>query len=324
MCGGGGSPPPAPVRDPQAEAQAQLQLEQERARIAEQQRLAAEERERQEQQRLLEEFNTNLGAAKESTFSRGTNLISERGLDPSEFESMLRGEIDQVARGIPLRDPNPSSYFQDNIVDTILGRETTNRRRGFEQDIQGYAPQGFARERLPDTFDDAVLSAILDEQYAPAQQSILNAQARGNLSDSGFQSAQELLGSQRTAADARLQQLGGGVLEQGRGDLREIADQAYSGASSYELGDTFDPNRFKGQIDDRFGEFSGGLEGNIRNTLGGEGLFDIGRILQQAGINQGVHNPATSGSNPNQLLDAFANRDGERNQRRGLSSQGTF
>jgi len=317
MCGGGGSPPPA-ARDPLEEARAQILIEQERASIQAQQRAAELEREAVQAETDRTSFDRNLDQAFEGALTSGSANIEERGLVLEDFLPQLTTALESTRRSVPFLDPNPGSFFGDDIADIVLNRAQDTQRRGFRNDLNEFAAPGFAQTLFPGTADDAILQSILNEQFEPASDSILRAFQRGNLTDQGFRTASDQLGSQRDVGLARLQDIGGGVLGGFRGELRDIAETGFNRANTFELGETFDPSSTQGLIDTRFADQSTNLGGAIRGALGSEQLFNIEDLITRGGISQGAQNP-TGG-----LFDAFATRNKEREKRRGLGSEGVF
>lgn len=319
MCGGGSSAPP-PV-DPVEEARAQILVEQERARLAEEQRLRELEREAAEAERLRTEFLGNLDSAAQGALLRGRSLIEQRGLPFEEFEPLLSSEIQAVRQSVPFLDPNPSAFFAPDIADIVLNRARDQRRREYTNALQGFAAPGFARELLPNTADDAILDAILNEQFTPASDQILRAFQRGNLTQTGFNTARDQLQSQRETAQSRLQDVGGGVLTNFRNELRGIADTGYNRAGTFELGQVFDPESIRGDILSTADDLRSRLGGSVRGALGGEQLFNIEDLISRAGIAQGAQNPGAASP---AVAEALANREKERAKPRGLGSQGVF
>lgn len=319
MCGGGGSSPPPPP-DPMEEARAQIAIEQERARIAAQQEAAARARKEAEQARKQQEFDANLGAARASGSQGALDLIGQRGLDVDYYDPLVAAELDRIQSTVPNLAPNPGSYFVDDIIaDAVLNRETGLQRQGFLNQFENFAPTGFAQEAFPSTADDAILDAIFAEQYEPASQNILRAFNRGNLSQQGYDLATENLGTFEPAARSRLQEVGGGVLEGNRQQLRDIASQGRTAAGAFELGQAFDPSTFESRIGTTTGELSGRLEGDIRSALGGENLFPIDSVIQKAQIGQGASNEGSPA-----LLAALSESRREKDKKRGLGQSGVF
>lgn len=316
MCGGGGSPPAAV--DPLEQARGQILIEQERARIQATQLAAQLQRETDQRDLDTTDFNRNLEQAFQGALTRGSDVITDRGLNLDDFLPQLTSSLQSTRQSVPFLDPNPGTFFGPDIADIILGREQTNQQRGFRNELEQFAAPGFARDLFPNTADDAILQSILNEQFQPASDQILRAFQRGNLTDQGFDTANTQLGSSREAGLARLQDIGGGVLGGFRDELRGIADTGFNRANTFELGGSFNPESTRGLIDTTFADQSSNLGGAIRNALGGEQLFDIEGLIARGGIAQGGQNP-TAG-----LFDAFATRNKEREKKRGLGSEGVF
>ncbi len=316
MCGGG-SPAPAAV-DPLAQAQGQILIEQERARIQASQRALELEREAGQAETDRTNFDRNLDQAFQGALTQGSSVIQERGLNLEDFLPGLTTSLEATRRSVPFLDPNPGSFFGPDIADVVLNRAQDTQRRGFRNELNEFAAPGFAQTLFPGTADDSVLQSILNEQFQPASDSILRAFQRGNLTDQGFQTANTQLQSQRDVGNARLQDIGGGVLGDFRSELRGIAETGFNRANTFELGGNFDPSSTQGLIDARFADQSSNLGGSIRGALGGEQLFNIEDLISRGGISQGQQNP-TAG-----LFDVFAQRSKERDKQRGLGSEGVF
>lgn len=316
--------PPAP--SPMQQARSQIMIERERARLAEEAQAAQEARAAAERTRLGQEFDTNLGAAYNRSLGYAQSRVGEKGLNWDEFAPSITAELDRIRSSIPRLDSNPGSYFGDNVPDTVLNRIRDNRRSQYGQQAEQLAPGGFERNEIGDTFDDSVLNAIYGEQYGEANDMLQRAFARGNLSPIGINAAQKQLETQGRAGMSRLQDLGGGVLSNYRSELADVGNRARSRASGYELGQSFDLNPFREELNSRKANFGQRLEGDIRNATRGENLFNVDELIAKGGTSQGLYNPSTSsslGSSP--IFDALKARGIRRNEQRGLgSSGGTF
>lgn len=326
MCGGSDAPPPV---DPQAEAQAQLMLERERMALQRQQEERARQREEAERQRKLEEFRTNLDATRTGAQSRVAQEIDQRGIqgyDSTYFADQISQELQRIASGIPQLDPNPGSYFQDDIASLILNKERDKYRNQYTNALEGIAPFGFAQQQVPDTADDAILSAILGERYQTAAQQVQNAFSRGNLNEQGFTTAQKLLDQSKQTGSARLTEIGNAILGTDRDQLRDTADTYRGRASNFELGQQFDPSSLQSALEGLRSEQVGTLEGRVRGAAGNERFFDPASILNSAGATQGAFNPATGSqaTGPGSLLASLTQRNQERDKERGVGSQGVF
>jgi len=316
--GGGGEP----TNQFMLEADAQIFLERERAKLTEETRIAADERAAIQREEDLGIFNTKLDQGFNSALQTGTDFFSREGLDLDRFLPLLTERLNTTRQGVPELSSNPSSFFDALLTSqNIVGDELTRDRRGFNLDIDAFAGDNFANNLIPGTFDDSVIAQILSEQFGNASSGITRARDRGSLSDFGFQSAFSNLENQNTAAGARLQDLGGGILETNRNALRDIGGQARSRADAFQFGDSFDPASFENRINTTFGEQQGRLEGDIRGALGGESLFNLSDILARAGSAQGTQNNVAQSP---ALLASIAQRDEERRASRGIGTQGAF
>ena len=319
MCGGGGSSVKAP--DPMQQARADIQRLQEEHRLRQQAEAEARQYQMQQEQQQRAQFGEALGANRNNAYGNITNEFTRRGLNPQEYEDRINAALDLEQQGMTFGTGR--NTFDSSISNKILDDIRNEKVRGYQSTVNEFAPEGFADQVFGSTADDAVIQAILGEQYGTASDSILRARDRGTLNDQGFQYSMSNLDQQRKAAEARLQQMGGGVLEGYRNDLRGVADNARTGAGGWDFGDTFDPDFYRTQIEGKQGELGGRLEGDIRNAIGGEQFFNISDLIQKGGVGQGAQNTGM-GSQSGGLLAAFSDRKKQEEQDRGLGTQGSF
>lgn len=318
---GKGGPAIPPV-DHEGETTALIRLERERAAIAEEQRQAELAREAAERERQLGIFNEDLNTAYSSARNTGLGEFERRGLDIDRFSPILDTRLTNIRSSVPRLDTNPAAYFQTStLIDDIINSETNLQRQNYGRQVDNFAGSNFAVNRLPDTLDDSVINDIIAEQFGDASASITRARERGNLNDFGFQTALSNLETQRGAASSRLQDLGLGLIESGRGELRDIGSQARARAEGYNFGDNLDLGGYESRINDRASSFSSGIGGSLRNALGGESLFDVNSILGRGFVAQGAVN---EGRSTPTLSDALRRRDDEGARGRGLGNQGVF
>src|SRR5690606_31549675 len=200
--------PPIPQTDYNAQAQSQIQILEAQNRMQQQQQQAQRDYEAQQRAQQQEQFGQNLSTAQEQARARALADISGRGLDPSQYglQDQLERMIQQITGQVPQLDQNPGSYFANqNIGDLVLGQATANQRNQYTRAFDEFAGSGFADQRIASTADDAILEAILGEQYNPALQQLQSAFERGTLNQQGFDTGINSLNSQRSAAMAQLQ-----------------------------------------------------------------------------------------------------------------------
>lgn len=269
---------------------------------------AAAERDRQAQAAIAEQKrqdeiaarNTRrqgaLGSAKKSAF----DALHTRGLDTLDdlVGGALQARYDQA-------DPNaelPDDYFA-NIADNTLLREEGNRRAGFQNAVSKFASPGFENSRITDTMDDPYISDIASKQFDAARGKADVLKARGAVTDEGYNAALQSLTGQQPGVNSRLQDLGQSFLKSGRGRLSDIGSSANAAAGNYKLGDTFDPETFRTQIESAFGDFNSHLNENIMGAAPKD-LFDTTDLLNIAGMRQGARNSNTVGGELNTDFEA--------------------
>ena len=298
--GGGGYPPDRSVERAEAEARAQREAEErEAARKAEERKL----------------FQRRLKQAVNSARASAGNFFSARGLDPGNYTSAITSELDQRRGSVPDLDPSPGSYF-DDIGQAVYDAETDAARAGFSRDIDSFAPAGFATRRIGNDLDDPIIAGVLEEAYADSDDYIRNLLDRGVVTTTGYNAALEDLDRQRPGAEARLQELGLGILEGGRQSLRDLASEARLGASNFELGSSFDPFTFQADIDRSFTDFLQGLSGQFR-AQAPENIFDTAGLPNIAGAAQGAGNNAFD---PNALAGILEEDEEEDEENRQADS----
>jgi hypothetical protein len=158
----------------------------------------------------------------------------------------------------------------------------------------------------------------MEEQRTPALGQIEAARARGQLNPTGFETAMAALTGQGQAAQSQLRSIGSNVLGQYRSRLGELPQQAFGALEQTGLGQQFDPGQFTGRLQSTVDQLRGQKEGDIRSALGGTSLFSVPQLIGKAGQAQGQVNQ------PSGILSALEQREKERQQQRGVGSQGVF
>lgn len=272
MCGGG-----AP-KDRSVELQ-QVKFQQE-------QELARQERERQAAE--LAAFQERLGGAVEGARANAFNQAEMQGFDIGELTPYIDNTIRSIQSTIPTGSENPNSFF-NGTLESALAAATGAKRGEFNRQISSFAPTGFEDNLIVNTMDDNIINSILDTEFGKAKTFVDNAAARGVLGDQGITAALRNLGEQRSGINFNLQDLGGGILEEGRSSIANIANKARSGASAYNFGEQFDPFSFSTRINDRVADFTGSLGDALRARAGSD-LFDTSNLLNIGGAAQGAQN----------------------------------
>lgn len=320
MCGGGGSSPQAP--DPMVQAEADIRRLQEEYRIRQQEASVAREMAMQDEAQERKDFDLALGGNRANARENINRQFDRRGVAISpEYDDQIIAALDLAQQGMTFNTGR--NTFDSNLGSTILDDIRGAQVRDYQGAINEFAPEGFTKNAFTSTSDDAVIDAILAEQFGEASDSVLRARDRGTLNDQGFDYAMSNLDMQRKAANSRLQDTGGGILEGYRGQLGNLADTARTSAGNFDFGDTFDPNFYRDQIESTQGELGGRLEGDIRNAIGGEQFFNVADLIQKGGVGQGAQNTGL-GAQSGGLLAAFSDRNKKEAQQRGLGTQGSF
>lgn len=304
MCGGGG-----------VEDNSHLVAEQSRISARE-----AREAELAETRRQEQEFERRLNTAFSGARSGVDSFFNERGLDPTQFESLISGGLNRAKSAVPFLDTSPGTHF-DGLGERLFDEGSNALRARSTRELDQFAGDGFARRLVSDDLDDSAIAAILDEQFAQASSLGDGLLRRGVINETGFNGALSRLEKQRAAAGRRLTEIGDSVLETQRSNLRDIAGDARSRASGLNLGDLFDVNETRSQIDSSFDDFVSGLGDNLRGFVP-EDLFDVSDFAVNAGAAQGAQN---LNFDPRALSGIFdAEEEGEDEDENEFSLDGLF
>ena len=251
-------------------------------------------------------FTNNLNSAYGGAVDEARNYFLSKGLDPDQYMSGISSAANSARTRVPDLSADPGSYFQ-NLGAGAYDTAETGQRNKFMRDVSSFAPSGFETRRIADTADDATLAAILAEQRSNADGYLRNLLDRGVINSAGYQGGVKDLDSQSAGANARLNEVGNTVINKGRTDATNIANQARQGASNYTLGETFDPFSYATDIDTTLSNFFQGLGSSIRGLVP-QGLFSTSGLANIAGAAQGAQNTAF---NPAALAGINSNEDDE-------------
>lgn len=250
------------------------------------------------------------------------SYFASRGLVPGDYSADIQREVNQLAGGIAPDDPNPGSYF-NNVGELAYNDAKTARVNQFMRDLDRIMPANFEQSRIGDNITDPTETAIDAEQRSNADAIVRNMLNRGVITNTGFSAAEKNLDTQDYGVKARLNQIGQGVVAQGRQGLSDIGNKARSAASNYDLGQQFDPYSYGTQLDANFSDFMKNLDTNMRGQVTGN-LFDTSGLAAVAGSAQGGQNTAF---NPDALAGIVTTDDEEKkkkDQSRQAASTGVF
>lgn len=336
MGGKSGPDTPEPI-DPMRTAEAQWTLTQRQAELDKAARQEDRAYAAQQEAQKAAQRTSDIDAAYNAARQRATQQASNYGLN--DLNSVIESALGLAKSSIPSTATDYSGYFGQSAIDNIFNQEQQNRRRQYENQVRADMPYGFEYTQFGDTADDAVINAILGQQYDDAMRELQGYKSSGTITEPNYNDALARLGNQRSAAESQLQSLGGGVLSGYRGQLSDVGNEALTNARNYTLGDTFDPSYYSSKASNLASGFSSRMEGDIRSALGDTNLFDVGSLVGKS-MSGNVTNPTgttttgpalpgssgfsgTAGSSP--LLGALADQAKKKKTTdRTTSSEGVF
>jgi hypothetical protein len=310
--GGGYVPPPQPSPQELAQArdwEAQQEFTREQRRSD-----ALKEQQRIEKEASDAAWNSSKGAAYTGALTGGTNRLRGLGIeagDPygvySDFTNRLNTANASLTPG-----SDYSSAFAPTILDEILGGARSSQRNKYRTAFESQIDPYYAEDRFGSSADDAILNAILEDQYGTAAADLQAARDRGQASNIVYDRALKDLGTARATANTELQNIGGGVLSDITGDIGQRRQSALDSAAEWDFGTTYDPGREAGRIRSYADERAAGLEGALRGAVGGREFFDVNSLLGKATARAGNQTtPAATGS---PLFDTFQNEATKANE----------
>lgn len=259
-------------------------------------------------------------AALDQAKQRAQQSVTDKGLNYADYQTQIEQALNDVYKTVPYgNNTNADAYFDpntaSNTLDTIQGNKRSALTNQFDQAFTpNYADNAFAG-----TGESDAISKILNEQYGNAFSNIEGQKKRGALNDTGYTGAVQNLDQQRVADQSKLQGIGNNVLSGYKGQLADLIAKGRSQATGYNLGNTFDPSAYQATVGNKASELSGSLEGDIRNQVGPDSLFDVSSAIGRGYSAQGPQNNGRQA-----VLDALSAKAKERNQARGLGNTGTF
>jgi hypothetical protein len=157
-------------------------------------------------------------------------------------------------------------------------------------------PPGFESSYIPSTLTDPFEESALQTGRTKASDFIGNMVRRGTLTESGRQSAMDILGGQEAGVRSRLNDIGNVLLENEKAKLRGLAA---GGAQPSDIAT-------------ESSAFQAGLPGAYQGALPAGDLFDVSTIGTQAG--------GVAGAQTSPQLDPYAAEGGQ--LKTGLEEQG--
>ena len=272
MCGGG---------SPQDNSDKVAQIEAQAAREARQQQ---EEKDRQARQ----DFDARLTSAYGSGLEGARSYFASRGLNPDDYIGSITSAANAAKGNVPLLDSSPGTYFS-SLGEQVYGAEQKARQAKELRALNSMFSDDYSTKRVSNDLDDATINAILGESQNTAENYVKNLLDRGVVTSSGYNSALKNVQSQRATANARLNEIGQGVLEGGRNKINQIINSGRSRASNLDLGDIFDPYSYQSQVDSEFNNFLQNLGTNLRAAAPTD-LFSTSGLAGVAGAAQGAQN----------------------------------
>lgn len=261
-------------------------------------------------------YDTISGLAHQGALAQADQAATARNLNPADFDGLFNTEIDKILGAQPQFSTDFRAPFGPDFGNSVLDQEQARRRADYTQQAgKAFAPD-FSKNALPDTFDDNVIDQILNEQFGQTKGLLDNQRARGNLNDIGYNSGMNELNNQKSAGFAKLQGIGGDVLNNYRNTLDQIGNEANTRAGSYTLGQNFNLGDFQNRANTAESGFNNTLEGDIRSQT--PQLFDASSLITRGGQAQGAQN------NTRALFQALDQNARRRDTQRGLGTEGVF
>lgn len=252
------------------------------------------------------------------------SAIHKAGLSAKPYDSIINSALADVRNQIAPGDTNVAPHYTSDIISSTLDKVTA----AYQQDQlkrlnRSFAP-GYSSTVLNSSLTDPIVNSIVNSQYGDALTSLRNALDRGTLDPTGYAKALATLGEQKTAARDRVGSFATGALTSGQQSLDTILNNARTSIGGLDLGDAFDLNGIKHNVNQTVKNVTGGLEGAILNSVGSTPLFDISKLVASGASAQGAINPATQTGYGGVLQRALQSRSDAERQRRGLGSTGAF
>lgn len=260
-----------------------------------------------------------------------TSGLTSRGFDEellSKYNPDITRAITREISAVPEESRKTEKEFNaflnpQNLIEEILNSANADYRRGITSNLTNKYTPTYAYEQLPNTYDDAIIDEILNEQFSSIDQRITDAIQSGYLNPIGAEGARKELENQRTGARTYLQGIGSDYIKSGRQDITNAIEEALNFAGQSNITNRFDPTSWDTQITNTLQELQGNIAGNLRGAIAGQDFFDPTQIITKGSLRQGFINPATQ-SNRAPLLAAINRNNNEQYPHRRLTNRGEF
>jgi len=243
------------------------------------------------------------------------------GFNPADYSTQIDRYLNNIGETIDPYDANAKQYYTGNLFGELKGNIESQDVTKYQNQLDQFLGAGWENNFVNNSLGEGTLNNILSQQYNTASDTIDRAAKRGTLTDTGKQYSLGQLGQQRSAGYSVMDNLRDGIVSGYRNDLVTQGNNAYDKLNTYSLGDSFDSQAIKGDINNFYNNQKAGFEGNFRSDFGNQQLFDVNSLIQKGGVNQGVTNQS---KNAPDVLGALNLRKNDEESRRGIGSQGVF
>jgi hypothetical protein len=244
----------------------------------------------------------------------------DAGVDPANYKAEIDNAINAGTSKIVDDDPNVASVFSPTLGADIVNTSTGNYRTAQQGAYDKIFDPNYSSTHLADTLASPYVNSTISGQFDPLAGQLTAAHLRGTLSDTGYDAANTLLGTKKTAGTAAVQSLGSGILKTDRGALDDYIGTGRDTASTLKLGQAFDPTTYQTGAEGKIKGYTDTLGGDILNAVGGTKYADINELMNAGGAAQGGVNP-NLGTGKDASLGASILDD---DKKRGLGSTGAF
>lgn len=250
------------------------------------------------------DFEARLAGGYNSGLQQARDYFTSMGLNPDDYIGAITNRANQVRGSVPIGDAAPGNYFND-LGKLVYDAERSAYQGKNTRTLNQLFGDDYADTRIGNNLDDDTIAAILGEKKGTAEQYVKNLLDRGVVTQSGYAAALKNVQDQQAGAQARLTELGNGLLAGGRTDLNKIITGAKGTAANLDLGDIFDPYSYQSKVDTEFQNFINGLGTNLRAATPSD-LFSTSGLAGIAGASQGGQNTVYD---PNAINGLFEDDD---------------